>query len=254
VSVAPGTPVISENAPVERVGRGLALALLTLPIGAIGAALIFGFFSGLPFFATAASGLAISILAQRLYARGAGSPPRRGLVGLILVTALVVPVTGAAAMLGSIYGQFQAVGGRGGPFGETFQQTLASRFANEFETFVFIIALLAVGGAAGFINRSGRTAASGGMPAPQPQPQPQPTVQSQPQHMVGPTVPLTTPVPPPNPGTAVAAPPSTPPPPPPPPPLPAPAPSLPGITLTPLPGQTNLPGTQPPPPPGPAAG
>lgn len=69
-----------EVPPREAVGRGVLLSLLAIPVGVAATVLLwqFGFIASITSFAIAGG-------AAYLYVRGAGTPPRAGLVPLILV-------------------------------------------------------------------------------------------------------------------------------------------------------------------------
>ena len=232
----------------ERVGRGLAFAALAIPGGAIAAAIVFSLLSGIPIMLTAAGGLFGTIFAQWLYTVGATAPPKRGIWPLVAICAVAVVVTGVVGYIAAAFAAFRSVGGRGGLFGSTFADTLAGRMERDPSEVLIILGLLAAGCALAFANRPRREAQRRAADATA-------AAQSVPPVGGAVTTPVLTPPPP------VASSPSAPPPPPPPapvapvapasttpppmpaaPPPPAPGTALPGITMTQLPGSTNLPG------------
>jgi len=156
---APLPPAPQAAQPgVERVGRGLAFAAIVIPGGFIAAAVVFSLIPGIPIVVTAAGGLLVSTAAQWLYQRGAGTPPIRGLLGLIGIVVVAVIVTGIAGVVGNVYAGFQSVGGRGGPFGSTFRDTLIGAIDRDPSLFLIVTALLALGGVLGFVNKQARDA------------------------------------------------------------------------------------------------
>lgn len=223
----------------ERVGRGLAFAALAIPGGAIAAAIVFSVLSGIPIMLTAAGGLFVTIFAQWLYTAGATAPPKRGIWPLVAICAVAVVVTGVVGYLAAAFAAFRSVGGRGGLFGSTFADTLAGRMERDPSEVLIILGLLAVGCALALANRPRREAQRRAADA---------AAAAQSVPPVGAPV-VAPPPPPPVASPAVTAPPPPPPAPvapasatPPAPPPPAPGTALPGITMTQLPGSTNLPG------------
>ncbi|MGE3812367.1 MAG: hypothetical protein AB7I24_12560 [Candidatus Nanopelagicales bacterium] len=157
MSTAPGLVPEGAPAPVsENVGRGLALAAIAIPAGALAAGIVFALLPGVPIYLTIVGGMGVAAAVHELYARGAGSGPRLGMPGAVIITVLAVIVTGFGAVVGSTWGAFSGVGGRGGFFGNTFLQTLGSRFRDEAGETLVILALVIVGGAIGFFSALGR--------------------------------------------------------------------------------------------------
>lgn len=114
------------SASTEKVGRGLALAALAIPLGVLAGALVggLGLIGGL-------AAIVIGPAAGWLYAKGAGAPLRRAvwppfiLIGLVGVLAAT-----AAGTIGEAFAAFTAVSGDGGLFGSTFATTVATKLAN----------------------------------------------------------------------------------------------------------------------------
>ena len=81
------TPVAAAIAqpPFERVSRGIAFSVGAIPVGMLAAVLIWklGFVASISSFVLAAG-------AAFLYVKGAGAPPRKGLVPLVLVVLIGV--------------------------------------------------------------------------------------------------------------------------------------------------------------------
>ncbi len=111
--VYPGAPQsppdLSVEAPVERVGRGLAFSLVAIPAGVVATVMLWklGFIASLiPFL--------LAGLAVWLYARGAGTQARRGapaLIGVILVGVAASLVSIVATDIWTAYPEYGAASG-----------------------------------------------------------------------------------------------------------------------------------------------
>lgn len=115
------TPVASE-----KVGRGLALAALAIPLGVLAGALVggLGLIGGL-------AAIVVGPAAGWLYTKGAGAPLRRSAwVPFLLIGVVGVLAATAAGTIGEAYAAFSAVSGDGGVFGSVFATTVATKLAN----------------------------------------------------------------------------------------------------------------------------
>lgn len=110
----------------EKVGRGLALAALAIPLGVLAGALVggLGLIGGL-------AAIVVGPAAGWLYTKGAGAPLRRSAwVPFLLIGAVGVLAATAAGTIGEAYAAFSAVSGDGGVFGSVFATTVATKLAN----------------------------------------------------------------------------------------------------------------------------
>ena len=153
-------PVPAAAQPTENVARGLAFALLTIPAGAIVAGVGLSLIAGVPMAITGVLGVAAAAVAHWLYVKGAGTVPKQGLAGYIVIAAVSVLVTGFAGVVGSRWGAFTSVGGRGGLFGDTFIQAVYTHFRDSPGDAAVVIILVLAGGILGIVIalRRGRQA------------------------------------------------------------------------------------------------
>lgn len=142
----------------ENVGRGILFSLLGIVIGAVLAAVIYqwGFIASITSFAMAWA-------AGWLYAKGAGAPPRKGVVPLIVVIVFGV-VLSLFAMLGwSLYSEFSAEF-PGAAASDVLPVVLEYLFYPEvwqvFATDALIFVLFAALGTFSVLRQLGRTAAA----------------------------------------------------------------------------------------------
>jgi len=110
--------------PVENVGRGTLVALLSIVVG-VGFALVGAWMFG-SFAAIAA--IVVGQAAIAFYARGAGTAlSKAGWMPVIIISAVGVLLAAIAGAIGGIYFDFSKVGGDGGPFGEQFLTILGGK-------------------------------------------------------------------------------------------------------------------------------
>lgn len=113
-------------AATEKVGRGLALATLAIPLGVIASAIVgsLGLIGGL-------GAIVVGPAAGWLYAKGAGAPLRRGVwLPFLLIGTIGVLAATAAGTIAEAYAAFTAVSGDGGLLGSVFATTVATKLAN----------------------------------------------------------------------------------------------------------------------------
>jgi hypothetical protein len=120
-------PLPQPAAPAPNIRRGIALALLGIPLS-IAAFAIVGLVLG-PLASFTA--IAIPMVIGGLYAKGAGGLPSAGArVPFCVITLSAMVVGTLVGLVAGVYNTFSAVGGDGGVLGSAFQTTVRNQFAN----------------------------------------------------------------------------------------------------------------------------
>lgn len=124
----------------ENVGRGAALALLTIPAAIVVFAIAGGIFE---FWGVAA--FVVPPIAAALYTRGAGAPlTSRGWAPFIGINIVAILIGMLAGIIGRTWAAFTTVGGNGGPFGAPFLHQVVNQFRSA-DTVLPVLIALAVG-------------------------------------------------------------------------------------------------------------
>ena len=138
--------------PYEAVGRGVLFALLAVPVGVAASVLIWqwGFIASVTSFAIAAG-------AAWLYARGAGNPPRAGLLPLLGVLVLGVVLSVVAIEVADLVAFHGTPEGAGLGWPSTTDFVVAHLFdpqvLRSYGTDLVLFGLFAVLGIAGTVRR-----------------------------------------------------------------------------------------------------
>lgn len=139
--------------PVENVSRGVAFALVAIPVGIIASALL-GSLLGI---ASGIVALVVAYLAGWLYSKGAGGPFEGKMVGpagrlpYVLIAAAAVILGAITSVVAAVYSAFTSVNGPGGLFGSAFATTLG-RVLSEPGDIILPILLCLVFGAVGIAS------------------------------------------------------------------------------------------------------